>query len=260
VLLGGSEALAGKCCLGFVFSNTSVFCVSVLGALHAVSDSGLRPDAFTIRGVVVYRDTLITTVRMSLREDTTTYVASMSSICAALTVTGRVLNANADVFNHTRFSIFMLAAGNPLYFLSRVESATETSMMLRKYSCDDILQMASTFCESDLVPVALFNGRLPAVETRNTLLHARGGGLLFVTSTQSPTADTVVMAVLVSSGTATRTSVALTTEARDVAYPNNGEAHRISGAWLSDSVYLLGLEDQQPRVIDAVHEILLRGN
>jgi hypothetical protein len=245
VLLGGSEALAGRCCLGFVFSNTSVFCVSVLGALLAVSDSSLRPDAFTIRGVVVYRDTLITTVRMSLREDTTSYVASMSSICAALTVTGRVLNANANVFNHTRFPLFMLAAGNPLYFLSRVESATETAMMLRKYSCDDILQMTSTFCESDLVPVTLFSGRLPSVETRNALLHARGGGLLFVTSTHSPTAGTVVMAVFVASGAATRRSVALTTEAQDVVYPNNGEVHRISGAWLTDSVYVLSLEDQQ---------------
>ena len=69
--------------------------------------------------------------------------------------------------------------------------------------------------------------------------------MLFVTSTQSQTAGTVVMAVLVSSGAATRTSVALTTEAHDTVYPNNGKAHRISGAWLSDNVYLLALEDQQ---------------
>jgi hypothetical protein len=81
--------------------------------------------------------------------------------------------------------------------------------------------MTYTFCESDVVPVKLFSGKLPSVETRNTLLHARGGGLLFVTSTQSPTAGTVVLAVLVSPGAVTLTSVALTTEARDVAYPNN---------------------------------------
>ena len=247
VLLGGTEALTGKYCLGFVFSNTSVFCLSVRGVLHAVSDSSLHRDAFTIRGVVVYNGSLITTVSTNLNQITTSYVSNVSSICAVLSasVTPRVLNENTVAFNHTRYPIFMLATGNPLYFLSRVESGADATMMLRKYSCGDVLIMTYTFCESDAVSVKLFSGKLPSVETRNTLLHARGGGLLFVTSTQSPTAGTVVLAVLVSPGAVTRTSVALTTEARDVAYPNNGEAHRISGAWLSDGVYLLGLEDQQ---------------
>jgi hypothetical protein len=105
--------------------------------------------------------------------------------------------------------------------------------------------MTSTFCESDAVPVQLFSGNLPSVETHNTLLHARGDAVLFVTSTHSPTAGAVVMAVLASSSTATRKSVALTTEALDIVYPNNVEAHRISGCWIADGVYLLSLEDQQ---------------
>jgi hypothetical protein len=117
--------------------------------------------------------------------------------------------------------------------------------MLRQYTCGDVLMMTYSFCESVDLPVQLFSGNTPSLETRNTLLHARGGKLLFVTSTQSPSAGTVLMAVLVSSQNVTRKSVALTTEARDIVYPNNGDAHRISGCWITDSVYLIGLEEQE---------------
>ncbi|MBV5333169.1 hypothetical protein JZU54_06430, partial [bacterium] len=69
--------------------------------------------------------------------------------------------------------------------------------------------------------------------------------MLFVTSTQSPSAGTVLLAVFVSSQNITRKSVVLTTEATDIVYPNNGQAHRISGCWISDSQYIVGLQDQQ---------------
>ena len=51
--------------------------------------------------------------------------------------------------------------------------------------------------------------------------------------------------VLLSSQNVTRSSVALTTEARDIVYPNNGQAHPISGYWLSDDCYIVGLQDQE---------------
>ena len=54
-----------------------------------------------------------------------------------------------------------------------------------------------------------------------------------------------MMVVFVSTQNITRKSVALTAEARDIVYPNNGQAHRISGCWISDSAYIVVLEDQQ---------------
>ena len=249
VMIGSTEVLPGKYCLGFLFSNTSVFCLSAGGVLHTISDARLHPDAFSIQSVVVYRDSLITTVSSVISKITTSYASNISSICASLSlnpsVTTRVLHNTATVFNHTRYPILMLATGNPLYFLSRVDAQTQSTIMLRQYTCGDVLIMTYTFCESVDLPVQLFSGNTPSVETQNTLLHARGGKLLFVTSTQSPSAGTVLMAVLVSSLNVTRKSVALTTEARDIVYPNNGNAHRISGCWISDSVYLIGLEKQE---------------
>ncbi|MBV5333168.1 hypothetical protein JZU54_06425, partial [bacterium] len=91
VLIGGTESVPGKCCLGFVFSNTSVFCVSVGGALSTVSDSGLHPNAFTIQSVVVYRDSLITTVSSTLNRITTTYVSNISAMCSNTSVAAKVL-------------------------------------------------------------------------------------------------------------------------------------------------------------------------
>ena len=247
LLLRGTESLAGKCCLGFVFSQTSVFCLSVGGLMHTVSDARLHPDAFNIQSVVVYNDSLLTTVSNSINEITTTYVSNISSMCASLNgfVTARVLNVPATALTNIRFPIFMLATGNPLYFLSIVNAQTQATVMLRKYSCSDVGMMTSTFCESVNLPVQLFSGNLPSLETQNTLLHARGDGLLFVTSTETPLAVTVMMLVFVSSENITRRSVALTTEARDIVYPNNGQAHRISGSWISDSTYIVALEDQQ---------------
>jgi len=247
VLIGGTEVLPGKDCLGFLFSNTSVFCVSTGAVLHTVSDSRLHPDAFSIQSVVVYQDSLITTVSNIVSKITTSYASNISDICASLngSVTAKVLNGTATVLDHTRHPIFMLARGNPLYFLSRVDSQTQSTVMLRQYTCGNVLIMTYTFCESVDVPVQLFSGNVPSLQTQNTLLDAGGGGLLFVTSTDSPTAGTVLMAVLVSSQNITRRSVALTTEARDIVYPNNGKAHRISGCWVSDTVYLIGLQEQQ---------------
>ena len=244
VLIGGTESVTGRCCLGFVFSNTSVFCMSVEGVLSTVSDSGLHPDAFTVQSVVVYQDSLITTVSSTLSKITTSYVSNISAMCSSASVTAKVLNVTGTAFNHTRDPIFMFATGNPLYFLSRVDSKTESTMSLRRYSCGNVLLMTSTFCESAVAPVQLFTGNLPSLETKNILLHARGETLLFVTSTQSPSAGTVLMAVFVSQNI-TRKSVVLTTEARDIVYPNNGQAHRISGCWISDSQYIVGLEQQQ---------------
>ncbi len=67
-----------------------------------------------------------------------------------------------------------------------------------------------------------------------------------MTSTQSlPDKDTLMMVVFVSLQNITRKSVALTTEAQDVVYPNNGAAHRISGCWIADNVYLVALDVQQ---------------
>jgi len=247
LLLGGTESLADKCCLGFVFSQTSVFCLSVGGLMHTVSDTRLHPDAFSIQSLVVYNDSLLTTVSNSINKITTTYVSNISSMCSSLNgyVTARVLNATATALTNVRFPIFMLATGNPLYFLSIVDAQTQSSVMLRKHSCSDLRMMTSTFCESVNLPVQLFSGNLPSLETQNTLLHARGDGLLFVTSTETPLAVTVMMLVFVSSGNITRKSVALTAEARDIVYPNNGQAHRISGSWISDSTYIVALEDQQ---------------
>jgi hypothetical protein len=251
ILVGATESLAGTCCLGFVFSNTSVFCVSVGGLMHTISDTRLQLDSFSIQSVVVYKDGLITTVSNSVNKITTTYVSNISTMCASLqaSVTATVLNAKATAWTHTRHPIFMLATGNPLYFLSRIDSQTQSTFMLRQYTCDDLRMMTSTFCESDDLPVQLFSGNLPSLETQNTLLHARGERLLFVTSTESPSVGTVLMVVFVSSQNSTqnitRKSVALTTEARDIVYPNNGQAHRISGSWISDSEYIVALEDQQ---------------
>ena len=251
VLIGGTEVLTGKYCMGFLFSNTSVFCMSAGGVLHTISDSRLHPDAFSIQSVVVYQDSLITTVSSTSSKMTTSYASSISAVCASLSpsVTARVLHDTATVLNHIRHPIFMLATGNPLYFLSRVDAQTQSNMMLRQYTCGNVLIMTYTFCESVDLPVQLFSGNIPALETQNTLLHARGDKLLFVTSTQSPSAGTVLMAVLVSSQNITRNitrkSAALTTEARDIVYPNNGNPHRISGCWVSDSVYLIGLEEKQ---------------
>ncbi len=245
VMIGGTEALADKCCLAFVFSNTSVFCVSTQGQLHTISDSRLHTDAFTIQNVVVYRDNLIITVSSILNKVTTSYVQNISMMCSGTQVQAQVLNANAKVLNHTRDPIFMLATGNPNYFLSMVDAQTETTMMLRQFTCGDVLMMFYTFCESDLLPVRLFTGNLPAVEFQNTLLEARKEMLLFATSTNSPSAGTVLTIVLIASQNVTRSSVALTTEARDIVYPNNGQAHPISGYWMSDDYYILGLLDQE---------------
>ena len=247
VLIGSTEALTGKCCLGFVFSNTSVFCISVGGLMHTISDTRLHPDAFSIQSVVVYKDSLITTVSSTISKITTSYMSNISTTCASLqtSVTARVLNVDSTALTHIRHPIFMLATGNPVFFLSRIDSQTQSTMMLRQFTCADLLTIKSTFCESDDLPVQLFSGNLPALETENTLLHARGGGLLFATSTQSPSAGTVLMAVYVSSQSITRKSVALTTEAKDIVYPNNGQSHRISGCWISDTAYIIALEDQQ---------------
>jgi hypothetical protein len=172
VLIGAAQ-VKGKYCLGFMFSNTSVFCLSVLGILQPVSDSSLHRDAFTIRSVVVFKDSLITTLSIRFTQTTISYVFNIDSISATLnaSVTARVSNATATVLNHIRDPVFMLATGNPLYFLSRVDTKTDTTMKLRKYSCDDLLLMRSTFCESDAVPIELFSGKLPYVDTDNTLLH-----------------------------------------------------------------------------------------
>jgi hypothetical protein len=245
VMIGGTEALADKCCLSFVFSNTSVFCVSTQGQLHTISDSRLHTDAFTIQNVVVYRDSLITTVSSILNKVTTSYVQNISTMCSGTQVQAQVLNANARVLNHTRDPIFMLATGNPNYFLSMVDAQTETTMMLRQFTCGDVLMMFSTFCESDLLPVRLFSGNLPAVEFQNTLLEARKEMLLFATSTNSPSAGTVLTIVLIASQNVTRSSVALTTEARDIVYPNNGQSHPVSGYWMSDDYYIVGLQEQE---------------
>ncbi len=212
VLIGGTEALAGRCCLGFVFSSTSVWCISAGGLWHTISDARLHPDAFSIQSVVVYNDTLITTVSNRVNNISTTYASSISTICTSLAgaVTPRDLNVASTAWTHTRNPIFMLATGNPFYFLSRVDAQTQSTVMLRRYNCRDPRSMSSTYCESDDLPVQLFTGNLPALETQNTLLHARGGALLFVTSTQqkSPSA-TFMMVVLVASQNITRRSVAL---------------------------------------------------
>jgi hypothetical protein len=247
VLIGGTEAVAGRCCLGFVYSSTSVFCMSVGGLMHTISDTRIHPVAFIIQSVVVHNGSLITTVANSINKITTTYASSISTICASLAgaVTARNLNVASAPWTHTRHPIFMLATGNPFYFLSRIEAQTQSTVMLRQYTCRDVGIMTSTFCESDDLPVQLFSGSLPALEPQNTVLHARGGVLVFVTSTLSLQQDTVMMVVFVSSQNISRKSVALTTEARDVVYPNNGAAHRISGCWISDNVYLVALDVQQ---------------
>jgi hypothetical protein len=247
VLIGGTEPLAGRCCLGFVFSNTSVFCVDSGGLVHTVSGTSLHPAAFTIRSVVVYKESLITTVSNRVNEITTTYTSSISTTCAGIVgaVTPRVLNVASTPWTHTRNPIFMLATGDPFYFLSKIDAQTQSTLMLRHYTCRDLRNMTSTFCESDDLPVQLFSGSLPPLEIQNTLLHAREETLLFATSTESPSAGTVLMVVFVASQNITRKSVALTTEARDIVYPNNGKAHRISGSWISASEYVVALQEQQ---------------
>jgi hypothetical protein len=237
VLIGGTQ-VKDNYCLGFLFSNTSMFCLSVLGILQPVSDSSLHRDAFTIRSVVVFQDSLITTLSIRFTQTTISYVFNIDSISA-------VSNSSATVLKHIRDPIFMLATGNPLYFLSRVDTKTDTTMKLRKYSCGDLLLMRSTFCESDVVPIELFSGKLPYVNTDNTLLHARDDTLLLLTSTLPPIGYAVVMAVLVSAGVPTKKSVELSTQAKDIVYPNNGQTNQICGCWISNSVYLLALEDQQ---------------
>ena len=245
-LLGATQ-VTGKYCLGFLFSDTSVFCLSVLGILQTVSDSSLHRDAFKIRSVVVFKDSLITTLSIRFTQTTASYVSSINSICATLSasVTARVSNTSATALNHIRDPIFMLATGNPLYFLSKVDTKTDSTMKLRKYSCSDLLLMTSTFCESDAIPMELFSGKLPYVDTDNTLLHATGDTLLLLTSTRPPVGSAVVMAVLVSAGIPTKKSVELSAEAKDIVYPNNGQSNQISGCWISSSVYILALKDQQ---------------
>ena len=246
VLLGATEALPGKHCLGFVFSNTSVFCVSVSGVLQTVSDSKLHPNVFTIRSVVVFQDSLIITVGFTLSQSTTSYVYNISSVCATLStsITARVSNT-ISALTHIRDPIFMLATGNPLYFLSRVDTKTDRTMTLRKYICGDVLLMISTFCESDAIAVELFSGKLPYIDTENTLLHAKGDTLLFLTSTIPPLGSAFVLAVLVSPASVTRKSVELTLSAQEKVYPNDGETNRISGVWITNNVYILALEKQQ---------------
>lgn len=247
VLRGATQAPAGKYCLGFLFSNTSVFCLSVLGSLHTVSDSNLHRDAFNIRSVVVFGDSLITTLSIRLTESTISYASNLTTIGTVLqsSATASVLNKGVSVLSHIRYPIFMLATGNPLYFLSRVDTKTETTMKLRKYTCGNIMLMVSTFCESDAVPIELFSGKLPYMDTDNTLLHAMGDTLLLLTSTRPPVGSAAVMAVLVSAGVPTQKSIELTTEAQDIVYPNNGQSNAISGCWISSNVYILAVEDQQ---------------
>jgi hypothetical protein len=158
-LIGGTEALAGRCCLGFVFSNTSVFCLSVGGLIHTISDTRLHPVAFSIQSVVVYNDTLITTVSNSVNNITTTYASSISTICASLAgaVTVRDLNVPSAPWTHTRHPILMLATGNPFYFLSRIDAQTQSTVMLRQYSCRDPRIMTSTFCEWRRTPTRARN-------------------------------------------------------------------------------------------------------
>lgn len=118
-------------------------------------------------------------------------------------------------------------------------------MTLRKYICGDILLMISTFCESDAIAVELFSGRLPYIGTENTLMHARGDTLLFLTSTIPPLGSAFVLAVLVSPTSVARKSVELTLSAQEKVYPNDGETNRISGCWITNNVYILALENQQ---------------
>ena len=117
-------------------------------------------------------------------------------------------------------------------------------MTLRKYICGDVLLMISTFCESDAIAVELFSGKLPHIDTENTLLHAKGDTLLFLTSAIPPLGSAFVLAVLVSPTSVTRKSVELTLSAEEKVYPNNGETNRISGCWITDNVYILALEEQ----------------
>ncbi len=91
VLIGGTEAVAGTCCLGFVFSKTSVFCMSTGGLMHTVSDTRIHPVAFSIQSVVVYNGSLITTVMNTVNNMTTTYASNISTICASLTGTNSTL-------------------------------------------------------------------------------------------------------------------------------------------------------------------------